>query len=84
MIEVRPLQYPPSEATLKDIALKFYRENRRKDYRELRQNGGLDEAIALKVEAAQRASQNLMTSGEWEHEAWNRAIRSEILESESD
>jgi hypothetical protein len=38
----------------------------------------------LKAEAAEHYAKNLMLSGVWSGEAWNRAIRLEILESESD
>jgi hypothetical protein len=43
----------------------------------------LDEYCRLKAEAARRYADNLMAAGEPDFIAWNRAIRSEILESES-
>jgi len=81
---VNVLTYPVPEDTLQSIALEFLRENRRKEYRQLKASGELDEALALKVENCQRQAKNLMATGLWENEAWNRAIRSEILESESE
>ena len=85
MTDVRPLQYPPSKAVLEAEALEFYRlpQNKRR-YRRLKASGELDQAIENKVANTQQQARSLMFSGVWENEAWNRAIRSEILESESD
>jgi hypothetical protein len=84
MSDVIAPEYPPSEETLKAKALRFLRTCRAKEYRELSRSGDLPEAVSLKVKGAQDYAQSLMATGVWETEAWNRAIRSEILESESD
>jgi len=82
---VNVLTYPVPEDTLKSIALEFYRlPQNRKRYRDLRASSELDEAIAIKVRNCQSQAESLMATGLWENEAWNRAIRSEILESESE
>jgi hypothetical protein len=74
----------PTNAELEAKALRFVRQCRQKLYRELRQSGELKEYCRQKAKAARRYAENLIKSGEWEGNAWNRAIRLEILESESD
>jgi len=42
------------------------------------------ELLELKARAAERVASNLIEAGEDPQVAWNRAIRAEILETESD
>jgi len=76
--------YPPPVTVLKNKAETFLRTCRAKDYRKAKASGELQEWIGLKVQNCQDEAQSLMASGVWEQEAWNRAIRSQILESETD
>jgi hypothetical protein len=46
--------------------------------------GELDEYLNLKAKQAKDYAKNLIASGEWENQAWNRAERLIIMESESD
>jgi hypothetical protein len=76
--------YPPPQEELEAKALYFLRTNRPKVYKKLEQSGELEEYCQLKAQAAKRYAENLIQSGEWLNQAWNRAIRLEILESETD
>lgn len=74
----------PSDSQLREQALKFFKENKPKAYREMKADGSLEEVLAMRVKAARDYAQTLQNTGTWAGEAWNRAIRLEILESESD
>ena len=74
----------PSDEDLREQALTFLKTCKKKEYRQLRRDGELEEMLALKVRAAKSQAEGLQHSGVWAGEAWNRAIRSAILESESD
>ena len=77
--------YPtPSDATLAAKAKHFLWTCKRRQYLQAKREGELDEWIDLKVRSCKRYAENLMASGSWAGEAWNRAIRLEILESETD
>ena len=75
---------PPTQAQLEAQALDFYKTCKRKAYRELKKSGELGETCRLKAEAAIDYAHNLIASGEYPGPAWSRAIRLDILESESD
>ena len=75
---------PPPQEELEAKALHFLRTCKPKAYKELKKLSYLEEAIAMKAEAAIRYAEELIDLGEYEPQAWNRAIRLEILESESD
>lgn len=82
---VQAREYPPSDESLRADALAFIKGNKRKLYRQLKQDPKeLQEYLDLKVSACKRAAQNLIECGTWENEAWRLAIRQEILEVESD
>ncbi len=81
---VQALQYPPSDEVLRQKSLTFVKECKPKSYRQMKRLHELEEYLDLKVKACKREAQSLMESGVWENEAWNRAIRQELLESESD
>ncbi|GEM_PF-2675358 len=76
--------YPPSQAELEAKAEYFLKTSRAKEYRAAKKSGELQEWIQIKVKAAKEMAESLIGGGVWEGEAWNRAIRSQILESESD
>lgn len=81
---VQAPEYPLSEESLRKQALDYVKENRRKSYRQMKEDGELEEYLSLKVNACRRQAFNLIESGVWENEAWNMAIREKILETESD
>lgn len=75
----------PTEEKLISKALTFMRKNySHAKYQELVKSGELYQLAKLKAEAAKDRADSLITSGTFPGEAWNQAIRSEILESESD
>ena len=80
----KPEWLPPTQDDLEAQALDFFKRCKPKEYREMKRDGSLQEVCQLVAEAAQRYAQNLTGSGMWEREAWNMAIRQEILQSESD
>jgi hypothetical protein len=69
-----------SQADLEAKALEYVRENKPKEYRKMKKSGELDEYCRLAAKAAREFAQTLIASGVWDHEAWPRAIRQEILE----
>ena len=75
---------PYSDQELKDKALNFLQENRPKDLRRLRAQGQLEQELSERVEACKRYAKNLEQSGAQPMEAWHRAVRQYLLESESD
>ena len=74
----------PSQEELEAQSLDFLKTCRRSLYRDLRGTGDLGDFLKRRANRARGYARNLMASGVWETEAWNRAIRLEILESESD
>jgi hypothetical protein len=68
---------------LESKALDFIKRNKKKDCKTM-SKAEINEWAVLKANAARRYAENLMATGIWYQEAWNRAIRLEILESESD
>lgn len=79
-----PSTYPPSQEELEAKALYFVRTCKPKEHKRMKESAELEEYCQLKANAARRYAENLMTTGEPDFIAWNRAIRSEILESETD
>lgn len=78
------MNYPPSDEELRDKALRFLKEVKPREYREMQREGALNRLVENKVAACKDYAAALMRSGSSPPEAWNRAIRLEILESESD
>ena len=78
------MPYPPTFEELRQKALVFFKENKPKSYRQMKRDNELDEVLDMRARACQRYAQGLMEQGMWEGEAWNLAIRQEILESETD
>jgi len=83
-IIVQPTEYPPSDESLRAQTVDFMKENQPKIYRQFLVAGDLQEYLDLKVNACKRAAQNLIKNGVFLNQAWNTAIRQEILEIESD
>ncbi len=81
---IKPAWEPPTQENLGAKALDFFKTCKPKEYREMKKDGSLQEVCQLAARAAQRYAQNLIGSGMWGREAWNMAIRQEILQSESD
>ena len=79
-----PVKEPPTTNELEEQALKFLRDCRPQEYKELKARGAVEEYCQQKVEAAQRAAENLISQGTFPPQAWNTAIRTEILECQSD
>ena len=77
-----PLTY--SDEELINMAMRYFRTCKPKEYRQMKKDGELMEVCQLMVKAARRYAKNLMAVGIFAGEAWNRAIRLEILESETD
>lgn len=75
---------PPTQKQLEAQARDFYRTCKRKVYRELKKSNELNEICQLKAQVAKRYAEDLISSGEHPGPAWSRAIRLEILESETD
>ena len=72
-----------SQSDLESQALRFLRQNKKKEIKGM-SKAEVNEWATLKANAARRLVENLMATGEPSFVAWPRAIRSEILESESD
>lgn len=75
---------PPSKDELELQALNFYKTYKREEYQRLKNAGELETLCHLKAENAMRFAQDSIAIGMSDNEAWNKAIRSEILESETD
>lgn len=75
---------PPTLDLLILKGREFLRQCKPKEYSELKLASRLDEICRLKAVAAQEMAKDLIESGVFEREAWNRAIRFQILESETE
>jgi acyl-CoA reductase-like NAD-dependent aldehyde dehydrogenase len=80
---VRAMTYPPTHGDLVDKALTYLRENQRKEWR-AKTPEQRTEYAELAVKRAERYANTLQKMGMFESDAWNTAIRQEILGSESD
>lgn len=76
-----PVTYTIPELETK--ALNFLKENKRKMYSAMSRKERKS-LVNLKARAAMRQAENLMATGMDSKDAWNRAIRLEILESNSE
>ena len=77
-------RYDPGDETLKAQAIKYERENCPADYRQMRDDGELDEYARLKAKATRSYAQTLIIQGELPSHAWRRAMRVHIFEREED
>jgi hypothetical protein len=75
---------PPTQEELGAKALYYVRTCKPKSYKEMKKDGTLDHYCQLAAIAATNYANSLIDTGESEEQAWNRAIRLEILESETD
>ena len=74
--------YPDDD--LKEKRLKFLRGNRPKEYRRLKQEGKLDAHLQASADACVKEAERLIETGTFEGQAWQWAIRTELLESPQD
>ena len=74
---------PPTDANLWLKALGYYRTCRQAEYDTMRRDATLKDVIGARVAACKSLAQRLIDTGVWEGEAWNQAIRVELLGSES-
>jgi hypothetical protein len=77
------MTYPPSHSDLTAKAITYLKENHPKEYRTMtipKRN----QYAELAATRAERYAKNMIAQGIFESEAWNMAIRSEILSSETD
>jgi len=72
-----------SQSELEAMALNYLKRNDKKTYQSMNR-AEIAEYCKLKADAATREAKNLITCGVWDQEAWNRAIRSQVLGSDSD
>lgn len=77
-----PEDYRDLELSLK--ASNFLRENRPEQWAAMKRDGTLQQTVKSRVEACKAYAASLIDGGMFEGEAWNMAIRKELLESESD
>jgi len=78
---------PYTNPTDQDLYMKgwnYYRMCKPKAFREMDRDGTLPEVIIKRVRACKRYAENLIQNGMWDGEAWQQAIRQEMLGSESD
>ena len=75
---------PPTQSQLENTALNFVKTNKPRYYRDLKKTGKLKEYCQRRATKAMSYAKSLIVSGMSEGEAWNTAIRQEILESKSD
>ncbi len=75
---------PPTQELLEMKALHFLKTCRREAYREVKGAGELAEWVTLKANAARKYAENMISNGAMAEEAWNMAVRLEILGSETD
>ena len=74
----------PTDADLWLKATEFFRTCKPTAYRAMSREGNLEDVARRRVDACKSYAQRLINSGIWEGDAWNQAIRAELLESESD
>ena len=71
----------PTDQELRNARLIFLKQNRRKDYREMKASGELEEHLNQMVTAVRSHAEALIQTGAFLPAAWNWAIRSVLLES---
>ena len=74
----------PSDANLRDQAITYLRQNKRREYSEMRRNGTLESEISELIAETRKHAQHLIDSGEMPQQAWYRAICLVICGRETD
>ena len=74
----------PSDGDLRAVAEHYLKTCQRKEYRQAKREGELDEWVALKAKGARTYAESMIAQGMDPGIAWNIAVRSELLGSESD
>ena len=77
--ENNPYQ-PPTQSKLENEALNFVQRNKPRYYNDLRKTGKLKEYCQHKATKAMSHAKSLISNGMPESEAWDMAIRQEIME----
>jgi len=75
---------PPTQSALENKALNVVKTNKPRYYRDLKKTGKLKEYCQRRATKAMSYAKSLIVNGMSEGEAWNMAIRQEILELKSD
>lgn len=76
--------YPHGLESLAAQAETFFKECKPKAYRQMKKDGSLLEVCQLRAKAATNFANDMILQGMMPNRAWDIAIRSVILESESD
>ena len=74
----------PGDSRLRQQIITYERHASPREFRRMRQEGELDEYVAIKIRATRSHAQFLISQGELPSEAWRKAIRQYILEQELD
>jgi hypothetical protein len=80
----KPEFIPPTEDQLKEMALKFVKGSKPKEYKRMKAEGELEEYLRLKAKATREHAEDLIAGGEWNKQAWATAERIVLLEANSD
>lgn len=80
----QPTWEHPTEGQLMDMAMRFVRDNKPKEYNQLVKQNKLDEYCRSKAKATLNEATNLIATGMYERQAWNQAERIVLLEVNSD
>ena len=75
---------PPTQSELEYKALDFVKTNKLRYYKDLKKTGKLKEYCQRRATKAMSHAKSLISNGVSGEEAWNIAIRQEILELKSD
>jgi hypothetical protein len=81
---IEPIQIPPDDSVLRDKIVNYVKENKRKSYLKMKRDNKLEDYISVTITMCKGTAVKLIDLGISKEEAWNRAIRQDILESESD
>lgn len=73
-----------TDEELAETAKKHLKDAHPKDYQAMQSDGSLNKWSLARATATREYANDLQTSGMGEQEAWNLAIRQELLETESD
>ncbi len=69
---------------LKEKRLRYLKDCKPKELRQLRKDGALADALDRRVARCRRRAEELMDSGTFEGQAWSWAVREVLLETEAD
>ncbi len=81
---VNPTSFPSNQAALQEKIVNYLKDNKPALYKQKQKSGLLQSYLEMLLRETAKSAQNLIGRGMLENEAWNRAIRQEILRIESD